>query len=85
MIKNVYTTRPNEIKPGDVFVVTVAFHVVHESANGKLFVKAYRCPYPDPETDEEGVPQGDSIDPVDCGRLMAELAPVLVWARTKAI
>ena len=56
MLKNIYTVRPNEIEPGDVFAVTVTCHVDY-LGNPRL----YRCPYPNAQLSDGGVPQGDRI------------------------
>jgi len=56
MLKNIYTVRPNEIEPGDVFAVTVTCHIDY-LGNPRL----YRCPYPNAQRGEGGVPQGDAM------------------------
>ena len=79
-IRSVINTSPMNIKSGDVFVVTVAFHVGY-MRDGKPAVRAYRCPYPNPELGlEDGVPQGDVISLRYVDALMEALVPVLKWA-----
>lgn len=60
-IVNFYTVQPNEIKAGDVFVVTVTLHVQAIDKDGHPAFAMYRCPWPNPEIGGEGVPQGDHI------------------------
>ena len=84
MIKDVYDTSPLDIKPGDVFVVTVAFHVQYYDNAHHLRVCAYRCPWPDPQLGTDGVPQGAQIDSRDLTVLMRHLVPVLMDAEAKA-
>lgn len=83
MIKSVYGTSATDVHEGDVYIVTVTFHVIYESANGHPMVKAYRCLDPN-DISDDGVPQGNPIDPDDCKKLMGALAPVLTWAGAKA-
>lgn len=53
-IKSFYSA--NDVKPGDVFVVTVKVMVQY---NGTY--RLYRCPYPDADVGEDGTPQGDLL------------------------
>lgn len=71
-IKSVTSTCPDDVMPGDVFIVTVVFHVRYDGS-----IKAYRCPYPNAEVDEEGIPQGDEVP--DTLALARSLVPVLIW------
>jgi len=82
-MRSVVNTEPQDIREGDVFVVTVAFHVGYKR-DGKPMIRAYRCPYPDPELSmEDGTPQGDGISPKHVQALMEALVPVLTWADAK--
>jgi len=72
-LKSVINTRPNDIHPGDVFAVTVTFHVGYDG------IHVYRCPYPNPEVSDDGIPQGDDILDEDVEALTRALVPVLLW------
>ena len=58
MIKNFYTVRPDELKPGDVLVCTVTLHVGYHGE--PPVYRMYRCAYP-PQLGEEAIPQGQPI------------------------
>lgn len=73
-IKSVVNTSPSDIGGGDVFIVTVAFHVMFDGS-----IRIYRCPYPDPEISEDGVPQGDGVLEEYTDVLCQALVPVLSW------
>ena len=73
---NPHTIHPDEIKPGDVFVQTVAIHVNRRDSQGRVLVRAYRCDYPPPLYD--GIPQGSPIAPEYLYSIMAAFAPVLL-------
>lgn len=77
-IKNFYSIRPDQIEDGDVFVVTVAVHV--SKFSDRLTYRAYRCPYPSLDDDENGVPQGDRIFTDHVNTVVETLIPVLRWA-----
>ena len=79
-MRSVINTNPQDIHEGDTFTVTVTFHVGFK-CNGKPQVRAYRCPYPNPELSmEDGTPQGDGISSKHVKTLMEALVPVLTWA-----
>jgi hypothetical protein len=81
MIKSVVNVRSDQLEDGDVLVVTVAFHVGYKLPDGRPTVRAYRCPWPNPELgQDDGVPQGDNILNEHVEELMKALAPVLTWA-----
>lgn len=83
MLKSVVNTRPDEIEEGDVFAVTVTLHVGF-MRDGKPMVRAYRCPYPNAEIGEGGVPQGDNIyDQNLINAMIKSLVPVLGWAEAE--
>ena len=77
-IKNFYAVRSDEIKNGDVFVAVVAVHIT-KRYDGKLVYRAYRCPYPGFDVDEDNVPQGDRIYNGE-DVVVESLMPVLKWA-----
>lgn len=80
-IKRFYSIRPDQIEDGDVFIVTVAVHV--SKFSDRMTYRAYRCPYPTLDEDEDGVPQGDRIfDGVD--NVVETLIPVLRWSDATA-
>ena len=60
-IVNFYTIKPQEVKAGDVMVVTVTLHVMAVDKQGRPVFSMYRCPWPNPQIGDEGIPQGDHI------------------------
>jgi hypothetical protein len=80
-IKNFYSVRPDEVESGDVFVAVVAVHVT-KRYGGKLVYRAYRCLYPNFETDEDGVPQGARIYSGE-DVVVESLMPLLKWANVE--
>jgi len=79
-IKNFYNVSPDEVEPGDVFICTIAVHITYKSATNKLFARAYRCPYPDLELSQDGIPQGSAIDREATKQMIKNVMPVLSWA-----
>lgn len=82
MIRDARTA--NSVKEGDVFIVTVAFHVGGTTSHKSPLVRAYICQYPNPQLDFSGIPQGEKILPEEVDQLMKILVPVLYWCRCKA-
>lgn len=58
-LKNFYTLRPIDFKPGDVLACTVTLHFMYAQDGTPVF-RMYRCAYPDPQT-SDGIPQGEGI------------------------
>lgn len=59
-LKNFYTLRPIDFKPGDVLACTVTLHFMYALEDGTPVFRMYRCAYPDPQT-SDGIPQGKGI------------------------
>lgn len=78
-IVDFYNVRPDELKPGDVLVATVALHITWRTdKKGKPMYRVYRCGYP-PQLGEGDIPQGGCIG--DQQRQVAEaLFPVIRYA-----
>lgn len=58
-LKNFYTLRPIDFKPGDILACTVTLHFMHTRPDGTPVFRMYRCAYP-PQTVDE-IPQGEGI------------------------
>ncbi len=71
--KDFYTTRPTDIKPGDVLVCIVTAHVRHDGT-----VRLYRCGF----NYRGEIPQGAPI-PYHADGIMRGLFPVLREAGLK--
>jgi len=57
-IVNFYTA--TEVKPDTVFVSTITCHINHvDYETSTVWIRLYRCPYPNPQISSDGVPQGD--------------------------
>lgn len=55
-VKDFYTTRPDELKPGDVLVCVVTLHVMYHTKKGKPVYRMYRARY-----EGDDIPQGSNI------------------------
>ena len=77
-LKNIYTVIPNEIKPGDVFAITVTCHI-----DGQGYPRLYRCRYPDAYVAGDGVPQGDRVYSFEDEVIKALFPPVKVFTKIK--
>ena len=77
-IKNFYNAIPRDVEVGDVFVCVVTCHVVDHPLDGGKAFRVYRCPWPNPELSEDGIPQGDRM--TNEGPVGVGLFPVLLYA-----
>jgi len=71
-VKNGYTLRPADVKPGDELLFVIKAIVMHDGT-----FRVYRCPW---STMEFDVPQGD---PVISDSITHGIFPVLEWAKLK--
>lgn len=69
------TVAPDEIEPGDTFIVIVKGEVSRVGDDGFLRYRLYVCPYP---WEEEGIPQGSHVPEMGkaCELLFPSLALV---------
>ena len=79
-IVNPITIRPNELKSGDVMMVTVVCYI--ERWDDQILAKIYKAPYPN--TSHNAIPQGPKIAEVvsedsDGYDLMRLLFPVVMY------
>lgn len=73
---NPVAVRPDELRHGDVLVVTVALHVM-ERGDERIF-RVYRCDYPPQVAD--GIPQGSRVSVIHEKVVADALFPVVDWA-----
>jgi len=81
ILKNFYTTAPDDFKPGDVFACVIALHYVSDYEDGTPEYRMYRCAYPDTQT-SDGIPQGQNIGLNE--EIMQRLFPTAVGVREMA-
>ena len=57
-----YTTRPADLKSGDIMAVTVTLHIGHlrDADDRPATYRLYLCDWP-PTISEDGIPQGERI------------------------
>lgn len=80
-LKDLYTLRPIDFKPGDVIACVVTLHLTRTKPDGTPLFRMYRCAYPNPQT-SEGIPQGAAME---WNEEMAQaLFPVAISARELA-
>lgn len=72
MIKNFYSVKPNELKEGDVLICLITAHIMHDGS-----VRVYRCPYPNAQISDDGIPQGNKVG--DENSTIKDIFPVLAW------
>lgn len=79
-IVNFYNVAPHQLKPGDVLVCTVTLHMRHiTDAKGRPTFAMYRCPFPNPQIGDAGIPQGDKMPPSQATKVAA-VFPIIEWA-----
>ena len=81
-IVNPQTVRPDELKSGDVMIVTVVCYV--DKWDNQIMAKIYKAPYPSPNPNS--IPQGPKVAEVTSEKspgfdLMRLLFPVVMYAQ----
>ena len=81
-IVNPQTVRPDELKSGDVMLVTVVCYI--DKRDDQIMAKIYKAPYPN--TSHNAIPQGPKVAEVTSEKsegfdLMRRLFPVVMYAQ----